>query len=368
MTFSQFDYECMSQALRLAARGINTTRPNPRVGCVLANRNQVISSGWHQRCGEAHAEVFALEEAGELARGASCYVTLEPCSHQGRTPSCAKALISAGISRVVSAMADDNPEVSGNGFKLLEQAGIRVETGLMREQAVQLNAGFIMRMRQNRPWVRVKLAQSMDGKTALANGASQWISGEASRNDVQSWRARSCAIMTGIGTILADNPSLDVRRGLDGLQPVRVIVDSQWRTPARAQTLQLPGNVLIAGRNDVEIPGHLADSSAELLRLPTAGQSGHICLHSLMKELSIREINELQVEAGGTLAGALLEQQLVDEILLYQAPILLGTAALESFRFGPLEKMEQRVTMQCLETRHIGADIRYRLKPVYASS
>lgn len=368
MMFSQFDYECMSQALRLAARGMNTTRPNPRVGCVLANNNEVISSGWHKRCGEAHAEVFALEAAGERARGASCYVTLEPCSHQGRTPSCAKALIKAGIGRVVSAIADDNPQVCGSGFSLLEQAGIQVESGLMREQAEHLNAGFIMRMRHDRPWVRIKLAQSMDGKTALADGASEWISGEASRNDVQVWRARSCAIMTGIGTILADNPSLNVRQGSVDLQPMRVIVDSQWRTPASARTLQLPGRVLIVGRDDVEIPSHLADSTAELLRLPAADKTGGICLQSLMKELSNREINELQVEAGGILAGALLEQQLVDEILLYQAPILLGTSALESFRFGPLGTMEQRMTMQCLETRHIGPDLRYRLKPVYAST
>lgn len=366
--FSRFDYECMSQALRLAAKGMNTTRPNPRVGCVMANNNEVISSGWHQRCGQAHAEVFALEGAGELARGSTCYVTLEPCSHQGRTPSCAKALIRAGVSRVVSAVSDDNPEVCGNGFKLLEQAGIQVESGLLRAQAEELNAGFVMRMRHNRPWVRIKVAQSMDGKTALANGASQWISSEASRNDVQVWRARSCAIMTGIGTVLADNPSLNARQIPVDMQPMRVIVDSQWRTPAQAQTLQLPGKVLIAGSAAVDIPQHLADSPAELLRLETSGDSGRVGLHDLLKELSIRAINEVQVEAGATLAGALLEQKLVDEVLLYQAPVLLGSGALESFGIGPLDRMEQRINMQCIETRHLGPDLRYRLKPVYTST
>lgn len=366
--FSQFDYQCMSQALRLAARGMNTTRPNPRVGCVLAVNNEVISSGWHQRCGEAHAEVFALEQAGDRARGASCYVTLEPCSHQGRTPSCARALIKAGVRRVVSATNDDNPQVSGKGLGLLEQAGIQVESGLLREQAEQLNAGFIMRMRHNRPWIRIKLAQSLDGKTALANGVSQWISGEAARSDVQAWRARSCAILTGIGTVLADDPSLTVRQEPFEHQPMRVIVDSHWRTPPQAQALKLPGKVLIAGREDVEAPDFLAETNAELLRLPPAAEGGGVCLLRLMEELSVREINEVQVEAGATLAGALLEQQLVDEILLYQAPVLLGATALESFRFGPLGMMEQRVNLQCLETRHLGPDLRFRLKPLYAQT
>ena len=361
--FDSFDHQCMSRALQLAELGLNSTDPNPRVGCVLARNGEIVATGWHRRRGEAHAEAKALESAGAAARGSTVYVTLEPCSHRGRTAACAPALIKAGVVRVVSAIGDDNPKVNGSGFSQLEAAGIRVETGLQRDRAQSLNAGFFMRMRHNRPWVRIKLAQSLDGGTALADGNSQWISSDASRADVQKWRARSSAVLTGIGTLLSDDPSLNVRIGESPRQPLRVIVDSHWRTPADALTLGLPGKVLIAGREDVEIPLPLKNSKAGLLALPTA--SGRVDLQALMRALSERAVNELQVEAGATLAGALLENRLVDEVLIYQAPILLGNATRNSFSIGPFESMAQRVSMQWIETAHTGPDLRLRLKPCY---
>jgi diaminohydroxyphosphoribosylaminopyrimidine deaminase/5-amino-6-(5-phosphoribosylamino)uracil reductase len=267
------------------------------------------------------------------------------------------------VDRVVCAIRDDNPKVNGGGFSRLEAAGIAVETGLLQDRAESLNAGFFKRMRENVPWVRIKLAQSLDGGTALKNGSSQWISSDASRADVQKWRARSSAIMTGIGTVLADNPSLNVRNAQTLRQPVRVIVDSYWRTPPGARTLALEGHVLIAGRNDIEIPAALYESNAELLPLPADSQQ--VNLHALMKALSDREVNEMQVEAGANLAGSLLREKLVDELLIYQAPLILGSGARSSFAIGPLESMQQRVSLQWLETVHTGPDLRLRLKPQY---
>jgi diaminohydroxyphosphoribosylaminopyrimidine deaminase/5-amino-6-(5-phosphoribosylamino)uracil reductase len=328
----------------------------------------VLATGWHQVCGEAHAEVHALKEAGQSARGATAYVTLEPCDHQGRTPACVDALIAAGVDRVVCATHDPNPRINGNGFVRLEKAGIRVDKGLMKEQAESLNAGFFKRMRENMPWVRVKLAQSLDGNTALADGSSQWISSEASRADVQKWRARSSAVMTGIGTVVTDDPSLNVRGSGEnntkpGRQPLRIIVDSHWRTPPGARTLGLPGGVLIAGRQDVEIPESLKETGAEFL--PVKPSSGRVGLRDLMAALANREINELQVEAGAILAGALLEEQLVDEVLIYLAPLLLGLGARNAFAIGPLKDMQQRISMQWIETVGVGSDLRLRLKPEY---
>lgn len=361
--FDPFDHQCMARALQLAEKGMETTDPNPRVGCVLTRNNRIVGEGWHRKCGDKHAEVYALEAAGTDARGATAYVSLEPCSHHGRTPACAPQLIDAGISRVVSAIRDHNPTVNGGGFSMLEAAGVRVEQGLMEQQAAELNAGFIKRMSENRPWVRVKLAQSLDGGTALSNGESQWISSAESREDVQKWRARSSAIMCGIGTLLADDPSLNVRRGNDCRQPLRIIVDSQWRTPATSKTLSLEGRVLIAGREDLSIPAPLRESPAELLPLPAA--SGRVDLHALMTALAEREVNELQVESGATLSGALMAGQLVDEVLMYQAPLLLGSGAREPFAFGPLSDMDNRIEMQWVESVHIGTDLRLRLKPIY---
>ncbi|MFT5140753.1 MAG: diaminohydroxyphosphoribosylaminopyrimidine deaminase [Lysobacterales bacterium] len=364
--FDSFDHQCMSRALRIAARGLGTTDPNPMVGCVLTNDGEVVGSGWHKRCGESHAEVFALSEAGIRARGATAYVTLEPCSHQGKTPACAPQLIEAGVRRLVCASRDDNPRVNGEGFSLLRNAGIQVDIGLMKEQAESLNAGFFKRMRHDMPWLRVKLAQSIDGGTALSNGQSQWISSEESRADVQSWRARSSAVMTGIGTLLADDPSLNVRRDESCRQPLRIILDSHWRTPVTARTLGLEGKVLIAGLQDIKAPASLVSTGVELLGLPE--NKGRVDLHLLMQALAERSLNEVQVEAGSTLSGALIAEELVDEVLIYQAPVLLGTGARQAFGFGPLESMENRVRLKWVESVHLGEDLRLRLKPVYGAS
>ncbi len=366
MNFSAFDHQCMATALKLARNGLNTTHPNPRVGCVIAKKDQIIGRGWHQRAGEAHAEVFALREAGEKTNGATAYVTLEPCSHSGRTGPCAEALVKAGISRVVFAVKDPNPDVNGNGMQRLLQAGIKVDCGLMAAQAENLNSGFLMRMRQGRPWVRVKLAQSLDGHIGLANGSSQWISGPEARADVQNWRARSDAILTGIGTVIADDPSLNVRNDKKARQPMRVIADSHWRTPADARLLGLPGKVLVAGLHENSVPDDLQASAADFLSIDS--QDGRVNLPELLRELGKREINEVQVEAGPALCGALLQQCLIDEILIYQAPILLGGGAESPFAAPRLDNMDDRVHLQWIETRHIGKDMRLRLKPVYQES
>lgn len=359
--FSAFDHACMTEALRLAEQGLYTCRPNPRVGCVLARDGRIVGRGWHQRAGQAHAEIRALNEAGDAARGATAYVTLEPCSHHGRTGPCDQALAEAGVAEVVTASVDPNPQVDGRGHERLVEQGIVVRTGLMADAAEDLNRGFYRRMRDGRPWVRVKLAQSLDGRTALANGQSRWISSDASRADVQRWRARSCAIMTGVGTLLADNPSLDVRDIGMERQPDRVIVDSFWRTPPRARTLALPGRVLIAGREDIEIPPGLAESKAELLRLPAA--SGRVDLAALMAELAHRDMNEVQVEAGATLCGGLVAAALVDELLIYLAPSLLGDASRGTFGFGPLQDMDERIRLEWLDLTRVGPDMRLRARP-----
>lgn len=361
MNFSGFDHECMALALALAARGMNSTRPNPRVGCVLARDGRVIGSGWHVAAGTAHAEVVALESAGEEARGATAYVTLEPCSHRGRTPPCVDALLSAGVVRVVCAMEDPNVLVNGAGRRRLQESGVQVDCGLMATAAEELNAGFLMRMRSARPWVRVKLACSLDGRTALANGVSQWISSEASRADVQRWRARSCAILTGIGTVLADDPALTARLSEAALQPLRVVADTRWRTPPNCRMLLDPASVLIAGSRERAIPAALAAAGAECLPLPEV--DGRVDLHALLRSLAVREINEVQVEAGADLCGALLAANLVDEIVLYQAPVLLSKGGPGLFNLGEIESMRDRTDLEVLETRQFGVDTRLRLRP-----
>ncbi|NNE05632.1 MAG: bifunctional diaminohydroxyphosphoribosylaminopyrimidine deaminase/5-amino-6-(5-phosphoribosylamino)uracil reductase RibD [Xanthomonadales bacterium] len=355
--FSTFDHECMTKALRLAERGLSSTDPNPRVGCVMASGERIIGQGWHRRAGQAHAEIHALREAGSEARGSTAYVTLEPCSYQGRTASCANALIKAGVSRVVVATRDPNPRVDGAGFKMLEDSGIQVETGLLEKESEELNRGFSTRMRLGRPWVRVKLALSLDGRTALAGGDSQWISSDASRQDVQAWRARSSAVMTGIGTVLADDPSLNVRIGDQQRQPLRLIVDSAWRTPAQAKTLQLPGEVVIAGCASNEVPGSLRSGSVKLLALGEDPQ-GRVDLHELMAALAAMEINELQLESGAALGGALLNEALVDELLVYQAPVILGSGARDAFATRVLDDMQDRIELNCIESIRTGPDLR----------
>jgi len=365
MKFTPFDHHCMARALRLAGRGLFSTHPNPMVGCVISHREEIIGQGWHELAGGPHAEIMALCEAGATAKGSTAYVTLEPCSHHGRTPPCAEALQEAGVSRVVIAAADPNPQVNGQGLERLRLAGMNVETGLMAAEAEVLNAGFFMRMRQGRPWVRVKTAISLDGRTALRNGDSKWISSEASRKDVQSWRARSSAVLTGIGTVLADNPSMNAR--LDGLkrQPLRIIADSHWRTPITSKILSDQKTAVIAGNMAIPIPRELSETDVKCLPLPE--ENGKTGLGSLMSSLAKMEVNEVQVEAGAVLCGALMKNRLVDEILIYQAPVLLGEDGPGPFRLGPLESMDERTHLRLLETVHIGKDTRLRFSPEYRS-
>ncbi len=363
ISFSAFDHRCMAVALKLAYRGLNTTHPNPRVGCVIARDEQLVGRGWHSKVGEAHAEINALADAGGKASGATAYVTLEPCSHIGRTPPCVDALMKAKIGRVVCALEDPNPAVNGTGIKQLISSGIEVQSGLMAVQAEELNAGFLMRMRHGRPWVRIKLAQSMDGHIALSDGSSQWISGPAARADVQRWRARSDAILTGVGTVLADDPSLNVRTDDNARQPLRVIADSRWRTPPGARLLKLSGKVLIAGLEQQEIPQALSKTSAEFVNLPAS--AGHVEVEALLQELGRRGINEVQVEAGAIFCGALLQQRLVDEVLIYQAPVLLGGGCVSPFATPRLDNMDDRVHLKWMDSRRIGNDLRLRLKPAW---
>lgn len=354
--FSAADHGFMAQALRLAEHGLDTTSPNPRVGCVIVREGRVVGQGWHVRAGEPHAEIHALAEAGEQARGATAYVTLEPCCHTGRTPPCTDALIRAGVVRVVAAMVDPNPKVAGNGLEQLRQAGITVESGLMQPQAQELNIGFISRMQRGRPWVRLKVASSLDGGTALSNGVSQWITGAAARTDSQHWRARACAILTGAGTVLHDNPRLNVRLPDATRQPLRVVVDSHLRTPPEAEILK--GGALLVCADDAT--RRLYPQTTEILKLDN-GQ-GQVNLAALLAELARRGINELHVEAGATLNGALLAQGLVDELLLYLAPKLLGGTARGLFDIPALTLMEQSITLDIKDVTHLGQDLRIRAR------
>lgn len=358
--FSASDHAHMAHALQLAARGLHTTSPNPRVGCVLVRDGQVVGEGWHERAGEPHAEVHALRQAGEAARGATAYVTLEPCSHYGRTPPCAEALVKAGVARVIAAMQDPNPLVAGKGLSLLQSQGIAVASGLMSSEARELNVGFVSRMERNRPWVRAKVAASLDGRTALENGVSQWITSPAARRDGQQWRARACAILTGMGTVLADNPKLNVRDFDIGRQPLRVVVDSKLRTPVDAAIVD--GGVLIVCADDT-LPqaGILRKAGVELLCLPN--DNGSVDLPALMIELAKLGTNELHLEAGPTLSGEMLRLRLIDEFLLYLAPTLLGSSARGMFDIPALTAMDQRMNLEIVEVRNVGPDIRIRARP-----
>ena len=359
------DAAFMARALQLAQRGLFTTDPNPRVGCVIVKNGHIVGEGWHERVGGPHAEIHALNAAGEQTRGATAYVTLEPCCHQGRTPPCTLALIQAGIVRVVAAMSDPDPRVAGRGVVDLTAAGLHVASGLMQPQAEALNPGFISRMRRHRPYVRVKLAASLDGRTALANGVSQWITGEAARADVQGLRARSSAILTGIGTVLADDPSLNVRAVDIGRQPLRVVVDGDLRMPATAKMLRLSGATLIVtAREDAAAVSRLKEAGAEVLFLP--GDSGRVDLAALMQHLAVREVNELMVEAGAGLCGALLAARLVDEIVIYYAPHILGSNAQGMFALPGLEDMQQRVALKIQDVRAVGDDWRVTARVVVA--
>ncbi|PKO89089.1 MAG: riboflavin biosynthesis protein RibD [Betaproteobacteria bacterium HGW-Betaproteobacteria-12] len=361
MSFAADDHRLMAQALQLAERGLWTTSPNPRVGCVLVKDGIVVGEGWHEKAGEPHAEVHALRAAGDQARGAIAYVTLEPCSHHGRTPPCAEALIAAGVSRVVAALRDPNPLVAGMGLARLQAAGIDTACGLLENEARELNIGFVSRMTRGRPWLRLKAAASLDGKTALNNGVSQWITGPEARRDGQRWRARACAVLTGIGTVRDDDPQLNVRDFATPRQPLRVVVDSRLETPLTARILR-GGSVLIAGAiDDAAKNAALRAAGAEVLILPNA--AGKVELVDLLAELGRRGINEVHAEAGFKLNGSLLREGLVDELLLYLAPCLLGHAASGLFNLPELTSLDGKTRLQIRDLRLIGADIRVLARP-----
>ena len=359
-SFSATDHAMMARALRLAERGAYTTRPNPMVGCVLAKDGELIGEGWHQRAGEPHAEVLALRSAGEKAIDATAYVTLEPCAHTGRTGPCADALIAAGVARVVGAMRDPFPQVNGSGFEKLQSAGILVETGLMEAPARALNRGFLSRIERGRPWLRVKLATSLDGRSALASGDSNWISGEAARRDVQRWRARSGALLTGAGTVLMDDPLLTVRLGDDTpfVPPLRVVLDPGLATVARGRIREGHAPTLYLHAPDARMPRGIDAQHAHV-----AVHAGLFDLDAVLRLLAERDINEVQVEAGATLAGAFLSAGLVDELLLYVAPVLLGGHARPLFQGLHIDVMTNRMGMRIVDMRRIGEDLRVLLEP-----
>jgi len=356
MSHSEADRQFMARALELAARGLYTTSPNPRVGCVIVKDGAIVGAGWHVAAGQPHAEVNALQEAGAGARGATMYVTLEPCGHHGRTPPCADAVIEAGIVRVVVAMQDPNPVVAGNGLDRLRSAGIEVSVGLMQEEASELNIGFVSRMARGRPWVRMKVAATLDGRTALANGESQWITGEAARRDGHHFRARACALLTGIGTVKDDDPQLNVRYVDTPRQPLRVLIDSRLEVSPAARLFE-GGNVLVvAARGDGAKSAALRARGAEVLLLPNP--HGKVELPELMLELARRGINEVHVEAGTRLNGSLLREGCVDELLVYLAPSLIGDTGQGMFSLPEFTDIAQKISLSIREVSRIGEDIR----------
>ncbi len=368
------DRKCMAEAIQLARRGLYTTSPNPRVGCVLVRDGNIIGRGWHQWAGEAHAEINALRDAEKMhgnARGATAYVTLEPCSHHGKTPPCCDALVAAGITRVVAAMQDPNPLVSGRGLDYLRNAGIAVESGLLEDSARELNPGFISRMTRNKPWVRVKLAMSLDGRTAMASGESQWLTGVAARSDVQRLRARSCAIVSGVETVLRDNAALSVRAAelnLDNAeeiarrQPLRMVLDSQLRLHPPARIFAQPGRLVIATLNDEQIRWEqVIDGGGEIFHAPE--NAGRVDLQAVMNYLTEQQCNEVLVEAGPTLAGAFWRAGLVDWLTIYLAPTLLGSAGRPLLDMS-LDKMREQQRLDIHDIRAVGNDWRIDAVPI----
>jgi diaminohydroxyphosphoribosylaminopyrimidine deaminase/5-amino-6-(5-phosphoribosylamino)uracil reductase len=361
MNFSAADHTFMARALQLAQCGLYSTTPNPRVGCVIVRDGGLVGEAWHEQAGLPHAEINALAKvgAGGAAKGATVYVTLEPCSHFGRTPPCADALIAAGIARVVVAMQDPNPLVAGQGLAKLAAAGIEVASGLLEAEARELNIGFISRMTRGRPWLRLKVAASLDGKTALSNGVSQWITGPDARRDAHAWRARSCAVLTGIGTVKDDNPRLTVRDVQTTRQPLKVVIDSRLETPLDAAILE-GGNLLIAAAQDNIRSAALRERGAEIVLLPNA--QGKVELADLLHELGRRGINEVLAEAGTRLNGSLLRENCVDELLIYQAPILVGDAARGMFGLAELTELSGARRLDIIERQAVGADFRIRAR------
>jgi diaminohydroxyphosphoribosylaminopyrimidine deaminase/5-amino-6-(5-phosphoribosylamino)uracil reductase len=367
--FSEFDREAMQRALGLAARGLNSTDPNPRVGCVIVQGGRIVAEGWHERAGGDHAEIVALSAAGTQAAGATVYVTLEPCSHHGRTPPCVEALLEAGVARVVYAATDPNPEVNGRGAAALRARGVEVEGGLFERESLELNCGFAKRMQYGRPWVRLKLAMSLDGRTALAGGESRWITGDAARENVQHWRARSSAILTGIGTVLADDPRLDVRLpasapGQELRQPLRVVLDRHLRTPPTARLLEGGGEVLIltsqGSLGDAQAGAALSERGVRIESVPEV--NGRLALGAVLERLGELEVNELQVEAGATLAGEFVRAALVDELLLYVAPRLLGDDARPLLVLPEPASLDEAHAFVLIDAGRLGEDLRLRLR------
>lgn len=370
--FTPHDHDFMARALELARQGLNTTTPNPRVGCVIVKDGNIIGEGFHRRAGEPHAEVNALTQAralvgaAELA-GATAYVTLEPCNHFGRTPPCVSALIEARIARVVAAMEDPNPQVSGMGLAALRHAGIDVRCGLLRSQAEALNVGFVSRMTRGRPWLRMKVAASLDGKTALLNGVSQWITSDAARADGHLWRARACAVLTGIGTVLEDDPRLTVRTTDVERQPLRVLIDSRLDLPLNAQLLhglEAAPVLVFCGEAPPERVQAVQHRGAEVVMLPDA--RGKVDLSQMLQELGRRGINELHVEAGEKLNGSFLRERLVDELLVYLAPSLLGPGR-GMFALPELASLDGRVACRFDSVERVGDDLRLLAALTYSS-
>ncbi|RPJ45696.1 MAG: bifunctional diaminohydroxyphosphoribosylaminopyrimidine deaminase/5-amino-6-(5-phosphoribosylamino)uracil reductase RibD [Betaproteobacteria bacterium] len=358
--FTPDDQRHMARALELAARGLYTTTPNPRVGCVIVNGAKVVGEGWHEKAGAAHAEPIALQAAGAKAAGATVYVTLEPCAHFGRTPPCVDALLAAKPARVVAAMADPNPQTAGEGFARLRAAGIAVDVGLMAAEAHALNIGFVSRMTRGTPWVRMKVAASLDGRTALAGGQSQWITGAGARRDGHAWRARACAVLTGVGTVKEDNPQLTVRDVATTRQPLRVVVDSRLQTPLDARVLG-PGTIIAAAGVDAPRSVALRAHGAEVVVLPN--HEGKVELPALLQELARRGCNEVHVEAGHKLNGSLLEEGLVDELLIYLAPCILGDTAQGMFHLPPLANLQERRNLRITDITRVGDDVRILARP-----
>ncbi len=359
----------MAQSLRFADRARYSTDPNPRVGCVLVKDAKIVGAGWHKRAGGAHAEIMALEKAGVKALGATAYVTLEPCCHHGKTPPCTEALINARVSKVIAAMYDPNPKVGRKGLELLTRAGIETNCGLLAFDAEILNRGFCKRMRTGKPYVVAKLAMSMDGRTAMASGESQWITGEAARQDVHRLRARSGAVVTGIGTVISDNPSLTARLGPthdELVQPVRVIVDSALRMPTNAIIGGLPGKSFIATViTDPLKKEPLEKAGFEIVSLP-AGEDGRVQLAALIDFLGVKEINEVLLEAGSVLSGGMLQSRLIDELVVYMAPVVLGDAGRGLFHVPEIKRISEKVQLQLVDVRQIGQDLRlgFAVKPI----
>lgn len=362
-TFTSADHAHMAHALRLARKGLYSARPNPRVGCVLVRDGAVVGTGWHRMAGAAHAEINALDAAGEGACGSTAYVTLEPCAHHGRTGPCADALLAAGVAEVVAAMDDPNPQVAGSGFERLRQAGVEVRVGLMQAQAAALNAGFVCRMTRGRPFVRLKIAASLDGGTAMSSGESRWISGDAARRDVQRLRAASGAIMTGIATATDDDPSLNVRADwidTGGLQPLRVVLDSRLSLPEDAAMLALPGRTIVFCVDDSR-RATLERAGATVIRV--RAEQGRPELAAVLRELAGMEVNDVLVEAGPTLAGSLVTAGLVDELVIYQAPHIMGSNTRGMLATPAWESLSQRLSLDITDLRRIGSDIRITARP-----